>query len=241
MNFPALEKVYSYKKFCQQMSDLLESNNCKEDVLVRVSWFIDAINAGTKMYQLPASLSAYLYPTPQFYPENGVRVCVSSWQRTADNSIPSRAKVNGSYANASLMKNEALLNGFDEAISLDAHGHVAEGSVANLFMVRGGVLVTPATSTDILEGITRDTVIAIADFLGIPHQERDIDRSELYLCDELFFSGSSAQIAPIISVDHRIIGAGKVGAVSKKIAYHYGGLQTGIEYQSKLAKLTTKL
>jgi branched-chain amino acid aminotransferase len=161
------------------------------------------------------------------YPATGVHACVSSWQRTPDNAIPSRAKINGSYANATLMKNEALLNGYDEAIALDSQGHVTEGTVANLFLVRGGVLITPDQSADILEGITRDSVLKLAQKLGIPAQQRSIDRSELYVCDELFYCGSSARITPILSVDKRVVGSGSYGTITKKVAKSYEQLQMG--------------
>ena len=163
----------------------------------------------------------------QFYPKKGADVCVSSWQRTPDNAIPSRAKVNGSYVNAALMKNEALVNGYDEAIALDANGHVTEGTVANLYMVRGGVLITPDQSADILEGITRDTVQRLAKYLNIPVKERAIDRSELYVADELFYCGSSARITPILSVDRRRVKSGKKGVITKQIASCYEKVQLG--------------
>lgn len=203
MDFHSFADEWSYEKFENTMLELLRKNKIKENVLVRAAVFVDELIAGTRIHDLKHSFSAYVYPMGQILPKNGINVCISSWQRTADSAIPSRAKVNGSYANASLMKNEALLNGFDEAIALDHNGHVAEGTVANIFMVRDGVLITPDPSTDILEGITRDTVIKLAHRLDIPVIERSIDRSELYLADELFMCGSSANIVSVLSVDKR--------------------------------------
>src|SRR5690606_8823051 len=142
--------------------------------------------------------------------KDGIHCCISSWQRTADNAQPSRAKINGSYINASLMKNEAILDGYDEAIALDQHGHVSEGTVANLFIVRDGELITPDSATDILEGITRNSIIQLAKDLKIPVSQRSIDRSELYIADEVFMCGSSAQITPVLSVDKREIGTGSI-------------------------------
>ena len=156
---------------------------------------------------------------------SGISACVSSWTRTADNMIPSRAKLNGSYINASLMKNEALRNGFDDAIALDNNGHVTEGTVANIFLVRGGRLYTPDTSSDILEGITRNSVIELANSLGLTVAERPIDRSEIYISDEAMFVGSSAKVTPILSVDHRPIGDGTVGPITKRLAERYDELQ----------------
>ncbi len=217
----------SYADFEKTTKELIRINHIQENVLVRASLFIDELIAGTKSHDLKTSFSTYVYPLTQFYPEQGVNVCVSSWQRTPDNAIPSRAKVNGSYANATLMKNEALLNGYDEAIALDAAGHVTEGTVANLFMVRGGELITPDQSADILEGITRDSVIKLAKSLRIPVKQRPVDRSELYIADELFYCGSSARIASIISVDKRPVGDQKVGKITKQLAKAYESAQIG--------------
>jgi branched-chain amino acid aminotransferase len=142
--------------------------------------------------------------------------------------IPSRAKVNGSYLNGSLMKNEALINGYDDAIAIDTSGHVTEGTVANIFLVRKGILITPDTSTDILEGITRDTIIRVAADMNIPVAERAVDRSELYAADEAMFVGSSARITPIISIDRRPVGTGKPGNITGRLSEHYSDLQRGL-------------
>jgi branched-chain amino acid aminotransferase len=139
--------------------------------------------------------------------------------------IPARAKVNGQYVNASLMKNEALQNGYDEAIALDASGHVSEGTVANLFIIRDGKLITPDMATDILEGITRNSIIEIANELGIEHEQRTIDRTELYIADEAFMCGSSANVTPILSIDKRKVGNGKIGKITKMISDEYSKIQ----------------
>jgi branched-chain amino acid aminotransferase len=227
MDFDSFEANWPYEKFEKTMLELLRRNNVKETALVRVTVFIDEQVAGTKIHGLKNSLSAYVYPMGEILPRTGANVCVSSWTRNPDNAIPSRAKVNGSYVNASLMKNEALLNGYDDAIAMDEHGHVAEGTVANLFIVRGGVLTTPGPETDILEGITRNSILEIAEDLGIPTQERSIDRSELYIADEMFMCGSSARITPIISVDKRAIGKGHIGEITQKLSAIYAAAQNG--------------
>lgn len=227
MDFDSFEAEWPYEKFKKTMIELLELNNIKESVLVRVTVFIDELIAGTKIHGLKNSLSAYVYPMGEILPRNGAHVCVSSWMRNPDNAIPSRAKVNGSYVNASLMKNEAILNGYDDAIAIDEHGHVAEGTVANLFIVRSGKLVTPGEATDILEGITRSTIMQIAKDLGITIQERNIDRSELYIAQEAFMCGSSAQVTPILSIDKREVGSGIFGGITKKLAKAYEAAQSG--------------
>lgn len=152
-----------------------------------------------------------------------ISVCISSWDRISDNSIPPRAKISGSYVNAAFQKTEALLNGYDEAIVLTADGkHVSEGSAMNVFMVRNGNLITPSVTDDILEGITRNTVIKLAkDDINITVIERSIDRTELYTADELFFCGTGAQISPIGYVDKRPVGNGEMGPVTKKLQEFY--------------------
>ena len=152
---------------------------------------------------------------------------VSNWTRAADNMVPSRAKVNGQYGNASIMKKEALRNGYQEAIALDASGHVSEGTAANLFIVREGKLLTPDTTTDILEGITRATIIKLADYLGIAKSQRTIDRTELYIADEAFMCGSSAHITPILSIDKRAVGNGKIGPITSRLSEAYKKAQRG--------------
>lgn len=237
MDFHSFVAEYSYETFESQMLELLRRNNIQEDVLVRVAVYIDELIAGTKIHGLKNSVSAYVYPMGEILPQTGIHAMVSSWQRTPDNSIPSRAKINGSYINASLMKNEAVLNGYDEAIALDQSGHVAEGTVANLFIVRDGTLLTPDNSTDILEGITRNSIIHLAKDLGITTKLCTIDRSELYLADEVFMCGSSARITPVLSVDKRPIANGKPGSITTQLAELYTKLQHG-EAQDKLGWLT---
>jgi branched-chain amino acid aminotransferase len=227
MDFHDFAGQWPYERFKSTMIELIKKNNLEEDALVRVTVFIDELIAGTRIHDLKNSFSAYVYPMGEILNRNGVHTCVSSWYRTPDNSIPSRAKVNGSYVNASLMKNEAILNGYDEAISIDSDGHVCEGTVANVFMVRWGKLITPGRHADILEGITRDTILNIAQKNGIQIEERTIDRSELYMADELFFSGSSANITPILSVDKRTVGSGAIGEVTKKMIKAYDDARRG--------------
>ncbi len=227
MDFHSFVKDWPYEKFQSTTVELLRRNQVQENVLIRATIFIDELVAGTKIHDLKNSFSAYVYPLGETLPRSGIHACVSSWTRTADNAIPSRAKVNGSYVNASLMKNEALLNGYDEAIALDEHGHISEGTVANLFIVRGGILITPDPATDILEGITRDTILKLSAALQIPLLERSNDRSELYLADEVFMCGSSVCITPVLSIDKREVGDGKIGSVTELLSEQYQGLQTG--------------
>lgn len=217
----------SYERFKKVITTLLEKNSVKDSVIVRINYYIDEIMAGTRIHDLPTGLSMFLLPFGDYFSKPVLDVCVSSWTRIPDSALPPRAKVTGSYVNSSLMKSEAMINGYDDCIALDQHGHIAEGAVANIFMVRNGILITPSESSDILEGITRNTVMRIAIELGIPTQVRTIDRSELYIADELFFSGSSARIWPIVSVDRRDIGDGKKGPITSQIAEVYSDIQLG--------------
>ncbi|MCL4326025.1 MAG: branched-chain amino acid transaminase [Candidatus Thermoplasmatota archaeon] len=148
---------------------------------------------------------------------NGIRCMVSSWQRVNPLSIPPMAKAVGNYANSVLAKVEAQKTGFDEAIMLNMYGLVTEGTGENLFYVKDGELMTPPTTAGILRGITRDSVIRIANDLNIPFRKNNIAREELYIADELFLTGTAAEITPIVEVDRRIVGNGKIGSITKKI------------------------
>lgn len=221
------EELCSKGDWIEIIEELLNRNKVNEPVIVRANYFADAIMPGTRIHDLDTALSVFLLPFGAYYAKNELDVCVSSWRRVSDEAIPARAKVTGSYVNSSLMKSEAVLNGYDDCIAIDQHGHVAEGAVANIFMVRDGVLATPSKATDILEGITRDTILKLAGENGIPAEERDIDRSELYAADELFFSGSSARVLPIVSVDRRKVGDGKVGSVTRRLQRLYTDVVSG--------------
>jgi branched-chain amino acid aminotransferase len=154
--------------------------------------------------------------------DSGLHAGISSWRRIEDNAIPARAKICGAYVNSALATDEAHQNGFDEAIFLNEDGHVAEGATCNIFMVRDGKLVTPSITENALEGITRDSVIQLARReLGLHVVERPIDRSELYVCDELFFTGTAVGIAPIVRVDHRAVKDGEIGGATRAIQQMY--------------------
>ena len=225
MDFDDFASICSFEEFEKTMIELLQVNNIKQDVLVRATIFIDELVAGTKINGLKNSWSAYVYPMGEILPKTGANVCVSSWVRAADNAIPARAKVNGNYVNASLMKNEALQNGYDDAIALDVNGNVSEGTVANIFIIRDGLLITPHTTSDLLEGITRDTILKLAKHFSIAVESRSVNRTELYIAEEVFYSGSSAQITPIISVDKRKIGNGKPGKTTVEFMNYLDSLQ----------------
>jgi len=214
--FP-FEDFISFEKFEEMAKGLLTENKVKENVLVRVAYFIDANAAGTKINGMKTNISAYILPMKPFYNKSAIDTCISTWIRVADNMIPPRAKVNGSYANACLMKNEALLKGFDEAIAINSAGYISEATVANLFIVKDGKVFTPDIQSDILEGITRNTVIAIAKLKGIECIEKKITKDELMNADEIFLSGSSANIVLVGSVDGKKIPGKKMTMEFAKI------------------------
>lgn len=151
----------------------------------------------------------------------GLRVCVSSWRRIEDNAIPARGKICGAYVNSALASDEARANGFDDAIFLTEDGHVSEGSASNLFLVRQGHLITPPVYDNVLEGITRATIMEMARDLWMETIERRIDRSELYLAEEVFLAGTAFEIAPVIEVDRRAVGKGTVGPITRRLRADY--------------------
>lgn len=160
--------------------------------------------------------------------DHGLSVCVSSWQRVTDNAIPPRGKIGGSYVNASFIRDEAQEHGFDDAIVLNARGKAGEGSVSNLMMVREGTLVTPPVSADILEGVNRRAILELAADLGIPVVQREIDRTELYVADELFLCGTRMQLAWIKTVDRRPVGSGRQGRISSRLAERFEAAVRGL-------------
>lgn len=159
--------------------------------------------------------------------ENGVDVCVSSWQRVAPNTIPTQAKAGGNYLSSTLISTEAKRLGFDEGIALSTDGMVSEGAGENLFLIKGGNIYTPPASSGILTGITRDTVIRLCETAGIKVKEQSITRESLYLADEIFFTGTAAEITPIRSVDRIVIGNGKRGAMTSELQDKFFGLFSG--------------
>lgn len=209
---------YTKEQLMAVTLDLLKKNNPKTDTYFRPFAYVGHVGLGPNLANTTFDFSLYMIPLGEYLPVNkGLSVCVSSWRRINDNAIPSRAKVSGGYVNSALARKEATDGGFDEAIMLNAEGSVAEGSAENLFLVRDGVLVTPSVADDILEGITRRSIIQIAKDLRIPVQERSIDKSELYIADEAFFVGTGVQVSWIESVDKRTIGSGRRGEITAKL------------------------
>ena len=218
-----IKPKYGLDELCQITIELLARNGDREDVYIRPVYYKSQLGIGVQLAGIADEFVVFSVPMgPYLDLEKGLRVKVTSWRHINDNAIPMRAKVNGAYVNAALAKSDALLDGYDESIFLTDDGHVSEGSAENLFIVRNGQLITPPVTDDILEGITRATVIELArEELGLKVIERPIDRSELYIADEAFFVGTGAQVAPIAEIDRRTIGDGRIGPISRKVQQLY--------------------
>lgn len=202
--------------------DLLRRERFQTDVYVRPLAYKSSEIVGVRLHDLDARCAMIAVPFgPYLDKPDGARVCVSSWRRVSDNAIPARGKITGAYVNSALAKTEAHQNGFDDAILLGADGHVSEATAANLFLVRDGTLLTPPVTEDILEGITRATVIELAEREGIPVHERPVDRSELYVASEIFLCGTAVGVVPVSEVDRRRIGAGSPGPVTVRLRSLY--------------------
>jgi branched-chain amino acid aminotransferase len=202
--------------------ETVRRNHFREDVYVRPSFYKSTMAIGVRLHHLAHELYVITTPFGNYIDiEKGVRVMTSTWRRNADEALPARGKIVGGYVNMAFQKSEAELNGFDEALVLTPSGNASEASAANLFMVRDGVLITPPVSDDILEGVTRRAIITLANDLGFPVEVRSVDRSELYVCDEVFLCGTGVQVSPVIEVDHRAVGTGAIGPVSRAISERY--------------------
>ena len=227
----------------EQLSDIIletvRRNGFREDVYVRPSFYKSTKAIGVRLHHLEHELYVIATPFGNYIDtEKGVRLMTSSWRRNADEALPARGKIVGGYVNMAFQKSEAELNGFDEALVLTPDGHASEASAANLFVVRGGTILTPPVSDDILEGVTRKAIIQLAQDAGIPVEIRSIDRSELYVCDELFLCGTGVQISPVVEVDHRAVGDGKIGPIGRLMHDRYFAAVRGNlpQYQGWLTK-----
>jgi len=199
--------------------ELLRQDAYQQNVYIRPLAYKADEGIGVRLHDLKNELTIFALPFGHYGKnEESCHVTISSWRRVDDNSIPARGKISGAYASSALIKTDAIRAGFDEALVLTQDGHLAEGSAMNIFMVREGVLVTPPITDNILEGITRRSVLELArNELGLVVVERQIDRSEIYFCDEFFMTGTAAQITVVTRVDHRPVGNGSMGSVTNSI------------------------
>lgn len=211
--------------------ELCLRNKYETDVYIRPFAYKAAEDVGVRLHNVPDAFAIVPIPYTQYLdPSRGLDVCVSSWRRADDTMAPPRAKITGLYVNSALAKSEAFNNGYDEAILLSHDGHVSEGSAENIFMIKRGVLYTPDPSQNVLEGCTRRSILEIArNEFDVPIVERSIDRSELYGADELFFTGTAAGVLHIRSVDHRLVGEGSIGPITRRLAEFYDRTVRGKE------------
>jgi branched-chain amino acid aminotransferase len=222
-NILRLTVPYSTDELIQITLDLLRRNSSRTDTYIRPFVFVSAEEVGVRLHNLQTSFLIYTAPLGEYIDtQTGIRCTISSWRRISDSSIPARAKISGSYVNSALAKSDALENGFDEAIMLSHDGHVSEGSAENLFMLRDGVFITPPVTEDILEGITRASLIRlIREELGMDVVERSVDRTELFVCDELLLCGTGAQVSAVVEVDRRVVGDGQPGRHTRRLQEAY--------------------
>jgi branched-chain amino acid aminotransferase len=209
--------------------DLLRADNYHRDVYIRPLAYKSDELIGVRLHDLNHEISIVAIPFERYIKnDTDAHVTISSWRRVDDNVIPARGKICGAYVNSALIKTDAAQSGFDEALVLTQDGHLSEGSAMNIFMVRDNVIVTPPITENILEGITRKSVIELArQEFDLEVVERPIDRSEIYLCDEFFLTGTAAQITAVTKVDHREIGSAVMGPITYQLRSLLGDVMRG--------------
>lgn len=220
---------YSTSDFQQGLVDVVKANGYREDIAVRQTVFVDGIG-GTWNSCEPINMfiAPIAKPFQKIQDKAGLRCQVSSWERISDRNLSPRAKVGANYINSRMAYLEARENGYDTALILNNQGRISEGPGACFFMVRNNKLITPPPTASVLESITRDTIIRIAaELLGIETQERDIDRTELYVCDEAFLCGSAMEVTHITNIDGLAVGDGKLGKITQDLSNIYHQIITG--------------
>jgi branched-chain amino acid aminotransferase len=220
--------------------ELIRKCGYKENIYIRPYIYTSALQLSPRFHDVKADIAIYILKLNDYLDtKKGLTTMVSSWRRMNDDMIPSLAKTSGGYVNSALAKSEAVQNGCDEAIFLDSRGYVSEGSAENIFLVRHGNIITPSLGSSILEGITRRTIIELAQTKGYQITERKVARSELYVADEIFLSGTGVQLAWVRSVDNRTINEGKMGPITEELQNLYFNVVTGKvpNYQHWLTKV----
>lgn len=212
---------------CEILLEVLRRNGVHHDAYLRPLVFSNSVRLAPVLREEDSFFTVYCMPLQRYLDKDCIDVCVSSWRRVPDNAIPARAKPTGLYLNSALARREAYDNGFDEAIFLTEHGKVSEGSAEHVFIVRRGVLYSPPSTEDNLDGITRRSIIDLAGDLGIPFVERSIGRSELYTSDEMFLCGTGAEITPVRSVDRRPLAGGPIGPLTAQLQRYFADVVRG--------------
>lgn len=219
---------FSADELCKATVDLIRKNGIRESCYIRPLTFVGMHGIDLNVTKnSPTHTTIIIFPFAKYFKGDGISACVSSWRRIDDQSIPPMAKASGNYLNSVLATQECRRNGYDESILLDRNGCVSEASGENIFVVRNGKLYTPQLSDSILEGITRNTAITIARELGYDVIERPISRTELYIADEIFLTGTAAEIIAITKIDGNMIGNGGEGTMTKSIRVNYEKIVIG--------------
>ena len=225
-----MEIPFSREEMCEAALETIRVNKLKE-CYIRPVAFRGYGALGVLPFDCPVDAVIAVWEWGQYLGdeavEKGVSVCTSSWNRMAPNTMPSLAKAGGNYLNSQLVKMEAKLNGYDEGIVLDPSGLVSEGSGENLFIIKNGTIYTPSSSFSILPGITRHTVITLARDLGLRVEQRAIPRESIYIADEVFFTGTAAEITPIRAVDQIPVGTGNRGPITQKLQEAFFAITSG--------------
>jgi branched-chain amino acid aminotransferase len=202
--------------------EVLRRNEIHQDIYLRPLLIHNSTQLTPVLLEDDSTFIVYCLPLQRYIDKDAIDVCISSWRRVRDNAIPSRLKPTGGYLNSALARREAKNNGYDEAIFLTESGMVSEGSAEHIFIVRDGVLYSPPSTEDNLDGITRRSLISLAtEDLGLSFQERSIGRTELYFADEMFLVGTGAQVTPVNSVDRRLIRGGGIGPITKRLQDYF--------------------
>lgn len=213
-----MDLPFTIDSLADTIIELTKANAPTSDTYYRPFVYKSTVSLSPKLQGLDDELAIYMLPMGDYLDTTrGQTAIVSSWTRASDNMIPSRGKFTGSYIGSAFAKDQAMAYGCDDAIMLNADGKIAEGSAANLFIAREGTLITPPVTSDILEGITRRTILQLCEELGIPVEQRGIDRTELYIADEAFFCGTGVQVAWIEEIDGRKVGDGTQGPIAKQL------------------------
>jgi len=222
--------AYDEKRLKEIVIELVTKNKPTGDSYLRPFGYVGNLELGPNLANTGLEFALYMIALDEYMPlGKGLNLMVSSWRRVPDAAIPSRAKISGAYINSALARKEATENGYDEAIMLRENGLVSEGSAENIFLVRGGELITPAASEGILEGITRRSVLQMAEDMGIPTHTRPVEKSELYIADEIFLTGTGCQVAWVQQIDKRRIGDGKIGPITEKLRQKFFGVVRGTD------------
>ncbi|HSL34039.1 MAG TPA: branched-chain amino acid transaminase [Candidatus Limnocylindrales bacterium] len=236
-----MENVPSVDELTGLIVETVRRNGFREDVYIRPSFYKSTKAIGVRLHHLENQLYIIAIPFGDYIDtEKGIRVMTSTWRRNVDEALPARGKIVGGYVNMAFQKSEAELNGFDEAVVLTADGLVNEASAANLFVVRDGVAMTPPVTDDILEGVTRKAMIEMLRNEKVPVEVRSVDRSELYIADEMFLCGTGVQVSPVVEIDHRPVGSGEIGPIGRLVRDRYFDAVRGKlpEYRHWLTEIT---